>query len=139
MISSWESTSVFKQLNLLEDLWLRLSKLIESTCWKKRQPLQLFPFFSLQMWTLPTNPCVKSGRSRRETVELFISLQTKVKRFFSEYFSWKPRMKSHITWPICLFWGNLRFNYFELYLCSWCAHMIFLKPKYSNETIGKSC
>lgn len=65
---------------------------------------------------------MKFGRSRRETVELFILLQTKVKRVFSEYFSWKPRMKSYITWPICLFWGNLRFNYLELYLFMTCLH-----------------
>ena len=34
---------------------------------------------------------------------------------------------------------QFKFNYFELYLCSWHAHIIFLKPKHSNATIGKSC
>lgn len=66
---------------------------------------QLLPFFPLQMGTLPTNPCMKSGKCRRETVELFILLQTKVKRVFSEYFSWKPRMKSCITFQYVYFEG----------------------------------
>lgn len=48
---------------------------------------------------------MKCGRNRRETVELFILLQTKVKRVFSEYFSWMLRVKSYLTWPIVYFEG----------------------------------
>lgn len=59
-------------------------------------PAVPFPL-SLQKGTCSTNPYMKCVRSRRETVELFILLQTKVRIVFAEYFSRELRMKSYIN------------------------------------------
>lgn len=137
MISSWESRSIFKQRNFLEGLWLRLSELTESKCWRKGQPSSCSLSSRCRCEPFPQTPLWNLGEAGGKLVSCLFYCKQRLRESFLNIFLGRQEWNLIVLDQYVCFEGISDLTTLSC-ICSWHAYMIFLKPKHSNQQLGKA-